>query len=241
MAMATHSGWAVEEVGSGVHFQAALAAWRGPVAELFFELANAPAVRFAVPGGRGEVSVVQDPTVADCTGGVVWETALMMAQLLCRDPGLLGSRRPRVLELGAGCGLLGVALARAGCDVLLTEAAPAMGNLRRNVAGRRGAAAAELHWGEAPPGGVDAVVGTDVVFSAALVRPMLETARAALPPGGALWLCLQRRCEAAHGALLAAAPTLFEGVSDETARLHADPTVGPAARELECLLLRLQR
>eukprot|EP01062_Namystynia_karyoxenos_P048011 TRINITY_DN36431_c0_g1_i2.p2 TRINITY_DN36431_c0_g1~~TRINITY_DN36431_c0_g1_i2.p2 ORF type:complete len:280 (+),score=53.07 TRINITY_DN36431_c0_g1_i2:60-842(+) len=99
------------------------------VAGRLFELANSSAVRFSV-GGQS-VTVVQQPSV-EGTGGVIWETsyalAIQLAPLLQQAPGAL-----RVLEVGAGCGLCGIALARLGADVVVTEQESAMGNLGENV------------------------------------------------------------------------------------------------------------
>lgn len=47
-------------------------------------------------------------------------------------PGLPAAA-PRVLEVGAGCGLLGLVIANMGADVVLTEAAEAMELLSDNV------------------------------------------------------------------------------------------------------------
>jgi hypothetical protein len=55
----------------------------------------------------------------------------------------------QVLEVGAGCGLLGLVLARLGCDVTLTEAPVVMDYLTSNVgsngAGDGSAVALQVH------------------------------------------------------------------------------------------------
>lgn len=71
---------------------------------LFFEIANAPTVGYRCSNGT-VISILQDPLVEDCTGGVVWETAFALSQYLTKHaelpfPSL--EQRPVVLELGAG-------------------------------------------------------------------------------------------------------------------------------------------
>ena len=56
------------------------------VAEGFFDLANADVVRYAV-GGDDELVVEQDQSLHDSCGGIVWESAFCLAQLLQRDGG----------------------------------------------------------------------------------------------------------------------------------------------------------
>ena len=58
----------------------------GAVAEGFFDLANADMVRYAV-GGDDELVVEQDQSLHDSCGGIVWESAFCLAQLLQRDGG----------------------------------------------------------------------------------------------------------------------------------------------------------
>ena len=106
------------------------------VAERLFELANASQVLFHINGY--DVTIHQDPSVVG-TGGCIWDTAFVLArwaQPRIRDwRSRLGSppRALRCLEVGAGCGLLGIALSHLpGVQVILTEQASAMANLTRN-------------------------------------------------------------------------------------------------------------
>ena len=97
-------------------------------ATALFELANATHVVFGV--GGHDLTIQQDPAVVG-TGGCVWETSYLMAQWL--RPQLAARQaargRQRLLEVGAGCGMLGLVLAAHGCRVVLSEASEAMANL----------------------------------------------------------------------------------------------------------------
>ena len=125
----------------------------------------------------------------DGTGTTLWPAALPTLSYVQKlMPALsAGLDRPlRVLELGAGCGLLGLGLACSGADVLLTEGRFDLGDgttsfdwLEANVgangdAVRGGSAAcAPLNWGDAAdceaiddahPRGFDVVVGSDLLY-----------------------------------------------------------------------------
>jgi 2-polyprenyl-3-methyl-5-hydroxy-6-metoxy-1,4-benzoquinol methylase len=259
-------------------------------ASVFFELANARAIKYKCQSGV-KLKIEQDSNIKDCTGGIVWETALLLATYLegrgknklgwcedddefCCPDGDYGRRKeanqdlqptsqssedkkthkknpnslvngteqtkpakrkgcytgddwdgdddslrickgdrpvdrgkckkskreeianagvsdtpPKVLEVGAGCGLLGLVIAHMGAQVLLTEAAEAMEILTKNVnmkanleqlAPGASAKARKVDWTseediraleqEHNSAKFDVVVGTDVIFKAVLVR-----------------------------------------------------------------------
>jgi hypothetical protein len=227
-------------------------------ATALFELANASHVVFGV-GGR-DLTIQQDPSVVG-TGGCVWETSYLMALWL--RPHLAArrqaaQRRQRLLEVGAGCGLLGLAAAHEGCDCLLTEQPSAMANLRANVEAnppppatnrpRDGGAAraAELSWtsasdvaAAAAAGPWDVLCGTDVVYKAELVAPLLEALRRCAAPSSVCYLCLQQRDADAHAALMRLAPRYWGSVV-RVPFAEGDERLTLFESELECFLLRLE-
>jgi len=242
-------------------FEAALAG-PGDTSEKLFALANRPAVRFSVGGGC--VQVVQDRTATEHSGGVVWETAFFLARYMEQhvlprgSARRSGARQPRVIELGAGCGLLGLALSRLGCSVVQTDQPSALANLRANAEAHVAASAGSvesgpvdvlrLEWGNTADiaaaleqGPFDFVVASDVVFASRFVEPLLGTIAALLAAsrgnGDAVcWLCLQQRDPDAHAALLSQAPALFHVRELSFVGLPGFE----AAAELECVLLRLR-
>ena len=152
------------------------------------------------------------------------------------------------MRIGSGCGLLGIALAHLGCSVLLTETADALPNLVRNVesnqplaAGGGSCAAAQLHWGDevdtrsaVARGPWDVLVGTDVVYQAENVLPLLQTLWRLANATTTCWLCGSVRCQDAHQVLLQAAPGFFASVEQV-------PLDGiPYADDLELQLWKLQ-
>ena len=221
-------------------------------AERMFELANASTVSFrALPGVH--ISIRQDPANST-TGGCIWETSYLLARWALRElePRLSATvagdgSKLRVLELGSGCGLLGISLGCAGAHVLLTETAEAMDNLIHNVEANhppthRGGstASALLHWGNEDHidkarmhGPFDLCLGTDVVYVTSMVRPLLWTLWRCCTQATEVWLCGQVRDPDAHATLIRESPLWFETVERE-------PLTGFAfAEELECFLLRL--
>ena len=109
----------------------------------------------------------------------------------------LQERPLRVLELGAGCGVLGISLAAMGEQVVLTDIDLAFGEstdstlrhleanvaLNRDIVGKR-AEVRRLAWGDdeditevAKLGPFDLIVGCDLVYDPDLHVPLLQTLR----------------------------------------------------------------
>jgi predicted nicotinamide N-methyase len=144
----------------------------------------------APPGGAIDV---------DATGSFVWPTALPLLERIQTDFFLLDDgrkttkreRRLRVLELGAGCGLLGMGLAATGCvDVVLTDHSRAIAWLQGNVEINREllggcATVAPLGWGDQEESSLleaqqqqrpfDLIVGSDIVYDQSKHAELVET------------------------------------------------------------------
>ena len=135
------------------------------------------------------------------TGHNVWDGAVQLAKYLeyTFPAGLAGKR---IVELGAGTGVAGLAAAMLGADVLLTDLPYALDNLRECVRLNRGAvkgsvAVAAFDWA-APDAsiaampdeqralvhGVDIVLGADVVWVAELVPILVDSMRRLLASSG---------------------------------------------------------
>lgn len=137
------------------------------VSEIFFELANASKIRYRLQSagesrsitsrssdGAKEtdsglecqdqiITVRQNSSVQEHTGGIIWETSYLLASYLLErranrpsaNAGIQPSPLGKVLEIGAGCGMLGLVLAASGLasSVILTECTEVMDDLRSNV------------------------------------------------------------------------------------------------------------
>ena len=155
----------------------------------------------------------------------VWEAGIVLARWLARGEGSGAPqlRGRRVLDVGAGTGVAGLAAAALGADVTLSDAEEALPLLRRNAeANARVVTAAGgvarvacLDWA-APPAELadnapwDIILAADVVYSPAQLCPFTALLRRLLArgrPGGlpaALLLAHKARDDAVTAALLAA-------------------------------------
>lgn len=127
----------------------------------------------------------------DLTGQVVWPVSVVLARFVNSQGAALAGKR--VVELGAGTGLAGLAAARAGAArVTLTDGSDVVLRLlARSLATpavartlRAPAASQKLLWGDRryfeALGGCDVVLGADVVCWPRAVEPLLQTVRALL-------------------------------------------------------------
>jgi predicted nicotinamide N-methyase len=255
----------------------------GGSSSLFFELANAAEIGFRLSDDcdGNSVLLVFRQDGAACgkhTGGILWETSyILLHYLLQLDRCTLG----RTLEVGAGCGLLGTVLAaESRCSSsTMTEAAVALDNLQKNLEANGAAvserssgcqgrgkvavvSACQLDWTnyerDAAKAGLkahsfDTIVGTDVIFTPALVEPLLDTLAYFSHATTVIYLCVQVRCVASHQQffeLLAASgryDLVLQDISQEVFGEEAEQKCGKAdkipwrrwGRELECCLFRI--
>lgn len=147
------------------------------------------------PAGGSSAAWVHDVKVEvaalDTTGGRVWRAARELCAFLeqrsrelglpsAGAPELAGGRRLRVLEIGAGCGWLGICLARnaPGTEVVMTEQPAGLEHLQRNIELNREAgvlalrhvSAATLDWSDCANEPLlaeewDLVIGSDLLYA----------------------------------------------------------------------------
>eukprot|EP00928_Gymnodinium_smaydae_P078637 TRINITY_DN62747_c0_g1_i1.p1 TRINITY_DN62747_c0_g1~~TRINITY_DN62747_c0_g1_i1.p1 ORF type:complete len:341 (-),score=85.49 TRINITY_DN62747_c0_g1_i1:44-1066(-) len=202
------------------------------------------------------VSVLQCPEVG--IGGRVWPVSVLLATELERRLASEARTRCRVLELGSGCGLVGLLLARLGHDVLLTDT-PALQRLlsenvaanAANVAAASGRASAGiLAWGDlndarrivAESGGApfDLVVGADVTYLAHVRQKVMDTLSWVCGPNTLVVLAHAAREDETPERVVEALSPCFEAAAEPlaAAELRDPRDLGSKVREASVMLFR---
>lgn len=138
----------------------------------------------------------------------IWPSALIVAARVLEEKTLAGRR---VMDLGCGLGMAGVAAGRRGAEVWFCDYDEqalrfAALNWAANVGGPF--AGAVMDWREPAFGAeFDLILAADVVYEKRFFEPLLNAFDALLKPGGAVWLGEPHRpfstgffeCMTAHG------------------------------------------
>lgn len=139
----------------------------------------------------------------DLTGHKLWEGARLLLHYLNANSQLVSSKR--VLELGCGCGIVGVFASVLGArEVLLTDGNAGLQSLvHTNVTANNvaGCSFATLEWSvhgllPASLGAelFDVCLAADVIYDPEVVVPLLHTAKRSLALSGTFVLAFVRRC-----------------------------------------------
>ncbi len=118
----------------------------------------------------------------------LWPAAIYMSQAVMKGDWPQGTR---VLELGCGVGLVGLAACAKGCRVTMTDyeakaVAVAQHNARLN--GFEEFEAFELDWRTPPSTTFPAIIGCDLLYEQRNHVPILDLLEVMLEPGGLCWL-----------------------------------------------------
>lgn len=139
----------------------------------------------AIPDVENDSIIGQERPSQDTTGYAIWAASLVMSHWLAsQDTSLF--RNKIVLELGSGCGVPGLFVAKAAKEarVYLTDwNEKALSNLSHNIEANgldQSASAHFMNWQEKgtwPVPQADILVGSDLVYQESMVDCLLETIR----------------------------------------------------------------
>ncbi len=149
----------------------------------------------------------------------LWPSSIALARMCLQELPLHGRR---VLELGCGLGLAGIAAASAGASVTMTDYEEdaltfARWNFERNGTGSmKPTCVRHLDWrSPGDPGQFDVVIGSDIIYDRQHAGPLLELLERVLVPDGLAILTDPGR-EAGRDFLAAAGRRGFEIAMSET-------------------------
>jgi len=119
----------------------------------------------------------------------VWDSSLLLAYFLGRQPVVLGRR---MLEIGAGLGIVGIYAALCGHQVTITDVNDdALHFARANVLlnGVQHVEVSKLDWNDAAAAETyDVIVGAEIVYDRQSYPALVEFLRRSLAPGGIIFL-----------------------------------------------------
>jgi predicted nicotinamide N-methyase len=187
-------------------------------------------VRFDISLWGVALEIHQDPDSRTLGhGAVVWDSAVIFSKYLEHNPSACADfHGKKVIELGAGCGLSGIAAMMKGCAVTLTDMAKVTESLTTANAQRiysqltsqgSGAfahpllrpAVFPLDWtdwesfetlGGAAHAPFDILITTDCVFSVSLVEPLVSCLRKLSGKSSVIYCCHEIRDEEANAYFL---------------------------------------
>eukprot|EP00920_Eleutheroschizon_duboscqi_P002996 GHVT01007170.1.p1 GENE.GHVT01007170.1~~GHVT01007170.1.p1 ORF type:complete len:231 (-),score=7.50 GHVT01007170.1:155-847(-) len=169
------------------------------------------------------VNIVSKPSQAAKlgTGTHLWDASIYLSRLLQTSQWRRSVQGASVLELGAGCGMCGIAAHHLGADfVVMTDCKEILGltqeNVSRNTEYKDASGSAiyvrELNWGQTdlpkfrndlnttvktPDNSCvsfDLILGADVVFRLDLVEPLLDVIYFFASPTTTIFISLELRC-----------------------------------------------
>lgn len=166
------------------------------------------------------------------TGLNVWDGAQLLLRYIEKVPNIVKNKR--VIELGSGCGIVGVAAAICGCkEVIMTDLAYALPLMRENVDINRVAwkdtdvvvSCKECDWFQPPP--VDELLGhydskadvllvADCVWLSSLIAPLLRTLKLYTTESTDVFITYQQRGKEAHDLFMEGIHNLFDVVDVDT-------------------------
>lgn len=199
-----------------------------------------------------EIFIQQDPNQSE-TGVSVWDGAILMVRFLEQHASYVNDQH--VVELGAGCGLVGIAAAALGAkNVRMTDLDYCMPLLRQNIGSNRHLWPSETNvdacpcdWFLPPPERivgphsppVDLLIAADCVWLEELVEPFLSTLEAIshAHKKAQILLTYQRRGKATDQAFWDGLRKRFrrvEVLSDVDERADHDLYIPPVLKVISC-------
>jgi len=152
-------------------------------------------------------------------GMTVWDASIVLSKYIVNEkiftPGFFKDKR--IIEIGAGTGLISIVCSYLGGKVTATDmnSAPVLNLLKSNLE-QNNAENVEikvLKWGETPSNitvPYDIVLAADVIFKESLVPPLIETMKYVSDKNSILFMCAEIHNRKANNLFLELAANYFE-------------------------------
>lgn len=127
----------------------------------------------------------------------LWEASIVLAHILVAAP---QSQGKRLLELGAGLGLSGIAASAVGFDTLLTDNEQVILDFQQVSVAANGSERIEhllFDWLHPPQiGSFDVIAGAEILYNEEVLDPLLDICKNYLVKGGTVYLAhdVRRKC-----------------------------------------------
>ncbi|KAI2463403.1 hypothetical protein F4781DRAFT_416756 [Annulohypoxylon bovei var. microspora] len=180
-----------------------------------------------------QLNDISNTTHSD-VGLQTWGASVIFCDLICASPTPLGFTQatlgssPRIIELGAGTGLVSLVLSKVlrllgftNSTVIATDYHPTvLTNLQSNVM-KTGIKSCPLDWSAPVLEGpldcpADVLVATDVIYEIKHALWLRVCATRLLASGGVFWLLMTVRPNGRHGAITDSVESAFQGTSPQT-------------------------
>ena len=169
------------------------------------------------------------------TGLNVWDGAMLLARYIEKVPDIVKDKR--VIELGSGCGVVGLAAAICGCkEIVMTDLSYALPLMKENVDINRAAwnngkdvvvSCKECDWFQPPPVDelllgednnkkADVLLVADCVWLSSLIEPLLRTLNQYAHDSTEVFITYQQRGKDSHDLFMEGIHKLFDVVDVDT-------------------------
>ncbi|KAL0488882.1 N-lysine methyltransferase [Acrasis kona] len=175
---------------------------------------------FTLETCEGEIRIQENSKMLYSSGGTVWSSSPVLCKYFEKHRRKMKiGKNTKCLELGAGCGLIGIFMAKIGCRVVITDQEVVLPTLEKNINSNLDKSEVdiqvrELSWGnEEQITGIikketsfDIIYGSDIVFNVNMVDPLLETINKLSSTRTLIFICYEIRDPDAHKYFLERVP-----------------------------------
>jgi predicted nicotinamide N-methyase len=165
-----------------------------------FDFSGGPGIGLYIDGKRillSEKEEIEQGHHTIRTAESVWDGSIVLAKFLEKQKNYLGLENAKVLELGAGRGIAGIAAGILGAECTITDLYPVIPCIDKSISLNRlpKVCALPLDWTEPVDlhTEFDYIIAADVIWVQELIEPLIDTIDELFQPKTIMYLCHQTR------------------------------------------------